>query len=74
MARSRVYTVLILYIYLSPAGLNKSDYSCRIIVGNHVICALSVEFHVQLLRYIRSRSYSLYFSVFGAGPNIHDIV
>ena len=42
-------------------------------VDNCAICALSVEFHVQRLGYIRSQSYSLYRYVFDAGSNTHDI-
>ena len=36
--------------------------------------SLSVEFHVQRLEYIKSRSYSLYRYGFDAGHNKHDIL
>ena len=38
-------------------------------VSVRAICALSVEFHVQRLGYMRPRSYRY---VFDAGPNKHD--
>ena len=37
-------------------------------VGKRAICALSVEFYVQRLGYIRSRSYSLYRCVLTQAP------
>ena len=43
------------------------------VVGDRAICVLSVEFHVQRLRYIKPQYYSLYRYVFDAGPNKRDI-
>ena len=47
---------------------------CKYLV--RATCALSVEFHVQRLGYIRPQSYTyrLYYYVFDAGPNKHDIL